>query len=565
MKKAIAFILTAALCVSLFGSFAFAQEKQVFKVVNLGDSTSVGQALDDYGAYGRYGLLTYNNPITASYYDRGFMNDGSRDAYPAQLARYIQGKNPDLDVQFTNLGVSGIRSVELLKMIDPETVADPYADSIVEQINQLWEYEYAEQYDGMTLSEFMVQEIKNADLITVDALLNCFTAVLEDRFAVAFSDDEELREEFAEPSLHELIDKLAPGAKEALDALMVQLETILGVSLSDNMVKTAADVLVYCYLDCCVRFSELIDKLRELNPDARILVGGTYNPLPDLKLTYDGHIFCAGQLLSAVGNLIDKYVVKYAPQRNEYTYINLPQDIETYRNYMTSCGNMWELSDNFRNRMICDMFTTGGNYYSGNIFWAAICARSKELGGRTDSVGRTWLSADVVADMIEIVQEQGENADPFYRAAADVTEQYINRIIDILTYDTFDAVEFIKAWVGDIGTVDLMTILNTPIEKMDESEKAAVFCHGLMHAATAAGAHFSLAGCNTKFACAVDAYENCPTPEESDIAVQEEMKQSFVSGILGTLKAPVLDAIFKVLDTVFNRIEDFFLSFLPSC
>ena len=91
MKRAIAFILTLALCAGLMNGFAFAQEKETFKVVNLGDSTSVGQALDDYGAFGRSGMNSYSDPY-AAYYDLGFLTDGSRDAYPAQLARYIQEK-----------------------------------------------------------------------------------------------------------------------------------------------------------------------------------------------------------------------------------------------------------------------------------------------------------------------------------------------------------------------------------------------------------------------------------------------------------------------------------------
>lgn len=544
-KKALALIIALVMCVSLVPAAALA-DKPVYKVVAVGDSTSVGLGLDDYGIYT---LTESTTSPTKSYpyasvYGKGFLDYGSKDAYPARLSRYLQEKMPDREVQFTNLGISGARANDILAIIDPEYELDETGRDFMTYVYSMLESVCAEPLTGLDMHTLFVQEIESADLITLDCVMNSFTGELFDRFGALMSDDPELAALYPE-KISDLADKVSPGAKKLIDGFIENFKNTTGLALPQNIATSAADILTYCYLDFCVNFSLLVDEIREINPDAKILVGGGYSPLGFLKLSYKGIEIESGSLCSAFMGLVNAYMAGVAPQRNEYTFINIPLDIETFHDYVAKADSVWDLSPVFLKRLIDDSFGIDHSSIA-----TPLCTRgraeAKALG--YDISAYYPIYPDMMYEYYDDVRQNGENAGEVNKIIVGLFNRAFDLMINSMKMTTIDlegAMEAMSSSSGNLYTV-LLKYVDRDFDELTPAEQAEIFIACMEDPREGIMAHFSYEGCALKYELAVKALEEELPPSYYSLDIGYGIKRDFESGILNTIMSAIRNIFARI-------------------
>ena len=568
-KKALALFLVLVMGLSLVPAAAFA-EKPVYKVVAVGDSTCVGLGLNDYGVYTLTDSTTSqtNSYPYASAYNKGFLDYGSKDAYPARLSRYLQEKMPDREVQFTNLGIAGARANDILAIIDPEYEPDETGRDFMTYVYSMLESVCAEPLTGLDMHTLFVQEIESADLITLDCVMNSFTAELFDRFGALMSGDPELAALYPETPA-DLADKVCPGAKKLIDGFAVSFKNTVRSVLPENIVTSAADILMYCYLDFCVNFSLLVDKIREINPDAKMLVGGGYSPLNFLKLQYNGAVIDVGSLCSAFMGIVNAYMTGVAPQRDEYTFIDIPLNIETFRDYVAKADTVWDLSPTFLNRLIDDSFGLDHSSIA-----TPLCTR-----GRAEAVERGLditdyypIYPDLMYGYYEDVRQNGENAGEVNKILVGLFNRAFDLMINSMKMTTIDleaAMEGISSSGGNVYTV-LLKYVDRDFDELTPAEQTEIFIACMEEPREGIMAHFSYDGCALKYELAVKALEKGGNKLMQTENILDSARQNVKNGILSSLTS-VLKNVLASIDfadffaSIAENIHQFFVRLLPTC
>ena len=561
-KKILAFFLVLALCLSLVPAAAFA-DKPVYKIVAVGDSTCVGLGLDDFGMYKMRDCISSPIPEETLWYyfvyDKGFLDYGSKDAYPARLARYLAEKMPEADVQYTNLGISGIRADEILQILDPIYELDPAGEYTYNECITLLEPLCSLPLTGLGLRELFTEEIKSADLITLDCVMNSFTYYLGERMSALMSGDPELMEQYSQ-SPADLAAKLVPEAKQCIDRFAAGFKSAVRTVLPENIVTGAIDALTYCYMDFCTCFSLLVEKIRELNPDAKLLVGGAYNPLHDMKLEYMGLTLDAGPLLSSFFGLVNEYIAGLAPQRDEYSFINIPFDIETTRDVLRRADTVWDLPTVSLNRMIDVLF--GDNH---SLLATPLCtrARAEAVAQGIDISEYTSIWPDMMFGYYEDVRQNGASAAEMNKLIVGLFNKVFDLILGCMKMDTMDAQGALAGMNEDYHTV-LLRYMDTPFEELSPAEQTEIFVSVCMKLREGMAVHFSADGCKEKFELAAQALEEPRSSGSYVGSLLDGVRENALAGLRSSLQ-DTLHKLFARIDLpallsgLRDRIAQFFI------
>ena len=557
------------MCLSLVPAAAFA-DKPVYKVVAVGDSTCVGVGLDDFGVYT---LTDATTSLGECYYytgtyGLGLLDYGSKDAYPARLARYLQEKMPDRKVQFTNLGISGIRANEILAIIDPTYELDQTGKDAMRYFKHMLEPVCCEPLTGLDLTTLFNQEIKSADLITLDCVMNSFTDCLISRVTSIMSGDPEEIELYSD-SVSDIADRVSPGAKKLIDGFVESFKKSTGLVLPQNTATQVTDALAYSYLDFCVNFSLLVDKIRELNPDAKLLVGGGYSPLNFLKLQYNGAVIDVGSLCSAFMGIVNAYMTGVAPQRDEYTFLDIPLNIETFRDYMAKADSVWDFSPMFLNRLIDDSFGTD----HGSIA-TPLCtrARAEAKAQGLDITDYYPIYPAMMFDYYEDVRQNGENAGEVNKIIVGLFNRAFDLMINSMKMTAIDVEAGLE--VLSYPKVNTYAVLLKYVDKnFDEltpAEQTEIFMSVVLQPRDGMMLHFSYDGCALKYELAVKALEEGGNKLMQTENILDSARQNVKNGILSSLTS-VLKNVLASIDfadffaSIAENIHQFFVRLLPTC
>ena len=585
-KKALALFLTLVMCLSLVPAAAFA-DKPVYKVVAVGDSTCVGLGLNDYGVYSITDHIiktATSHTGCSSALNFGFWTYGSEKAYPALLADYLAEKMPEYNVKFSNLGISGIRANEILCLINGETETDYAGQGMLDKCYDWIDVWAGRPKTGIRITPLFNREIKSADLITLDCAMNSFTGVLTGRLLdILYNDLESLAEYGDLKYSHEdFLRILAPVADELSEEnVLGAVEKLGGLMSNISGAITPVDIIEECFCDFCVNFSKLVQKLRELNPTAKILVCGTYNPFYDLSMEFNGVEFDFGSLVSSYLGLADLYMSKLAAERDEYLFVDLPDNVETIREVMAKAGDVWGVSPVFLSRLIDSMYSEYPEQVALPLLEKVRIeadARGVDLKGYVSHFTSKYSDSDLILPSVvdaafADVRENGDAAEAANRVIVDVYSRYFNLIIGCMDLKKLDAVGWLLS--KDIGCHELLySLMDKSPDELTDTEKTELFCVCNEKLREGMGAHFSEDGCRLKFELARDVLE--ADAEDSGVSdriigeIKTEAKQSVDNSIQGSLVGILKNVLAKIDVTAFfanisQDIRQFFVKLVPTC
>lgn len=552
IKKGLALLLTAAMCLGLLTTFAGAEgfwRKPMYKIVNLGDSTSVGFGLDDYGLYSFRPYISspnlephyeYNNGL----YMHGFLDCISKDAYPVRIYEYLKSAMPYRDVQFINLGLSGQRVNELRAILDPEYEGDSLTKDLFSECNtyglipQLFDLSKW----GNDLHTMFTEEIKDADLITLDCCMNSFTEYFNHRILAVLSGDEELMAPYTDDTLASLADEVLPGIKPLADAITAKFVEVFGDALPDKALTAALDTVVYCFTDFCICFNKTVGLIRELNPHARILVGGAYNPFNGLSVIIDGVKIDGGSFVSVITELVNTYMTAIEPQRNTYSFIDLPDDIETFREYFAAAGDVWGLSREFRSHLIDDIFGVDHGLYAVDII-NKVRTIGAEMGVYDGTGKYSSLWPEDIVEAFDDVEQNGEDAVTMNKLLVDQFSEIINLLIASANVTEFDINLLISIAVGFEPYALAVEYMGRSFDELTPEEQSALAIATISTIRSGALVHFSYKGCDQKTQAAFKAL-SLPLP--ASVYGRDALKSVGVNALLGlinTIWQPLADLL----------------------
>ena len=560
-KKALALFLTLVMCLSLVPAAAFA-DKPVYKVVAVGDSTCIGLGLNDYGVYKICDYITSENEVIpySSAFNHGFLEYGSAKAYPALLADYLAEKLKDRKVEFINLGISGIRCDEILEIIEPGGRLDTTGQSNMDEYRNVLAPAYGLDEEGLT--GLFRREIKSADLITLDSVMNNFTGYMTSRIDAILSGDAERIEEYGD-SLSDLAELVQPGARQLMYSMSEVLMNILRDKMTDSELSDLIYAVTYCYYDFCLHFSQLVRKIRELNPTARMLVGGAYVPFNGMSLYANGTELPMDKITLALKGILDTYITAIAPERNEYSFIDVPDDVQTFREYMASFDSVWELPEVFLMRIVDSLF--GDNHMELAV---PLCTRARAEAAKLDLTIRPIYPVDII-EAFDDVRENGEDADIINVLLTDQFGRFIDLILMGAKINSIDLETLLDSLsIYSFGTI--LSLMDVPDEELTEADTTKLFIAACTGIRDGIAAHFSEQGCYQKYEAAVKAYESGMTAEGSSANVIRDMGHSAADAAWVILKPSVMEKLASIdfadfFASIAENVRQFFISLLPAC
>ena len=210
---------------------------------------------------------------------------------------------------YYNLALPGLRTHEIRAILDPSFKGDQYTAEILGITNP-------NGYEALHAKA--VEYIKNSELVTIacgsnDVALNCLIRSLHVINDYSFYDDLEAQ----------VLAMYANGQFEEASRTIALVARTLG-----HAAPAAAAYLEGLVTGMTLFFDNwdpIIDAIHNINPNAKIVAVGFYNPFKSYALTDfgDENILKIGHLLDALLGTLDLYITNLASTRAYYTYANI--------------------------------------------------------------------------------------------------------------------------------------------------------------------------------------------------------------------------------------------------
>jgi len=327
--------MTVGLCPAAFALDASdLADGNVINYVSLGASNANG-----------YGMRGYLGPD--EYYERPLEKDGINiygykqkveDSYPDLIADYFEAQG--YTVNRDELAMSSMRAEELRFLLDDSYAGDAYTDWRFYDVDgdsdsQYWfklagELAWHELYGSgdPTMVEAVAalktsyrQAITDADLITLDIGINNFGVYLSNQIINrAYDNDLGL----IDPAIAA---QYAQGKAYAMQLIQQYMGSALSVIPASD-IEFIADTMAYALVGFCVNFDIIVEKIRDLNPDATIVTVSIQNLMDGLYMTVPGVNFKIpmGDMFGALINAANLYVAGLSPYSDEYICADVRAD-----------------------------------------------------------------------------------------------------------------------------------------------------------------------------------------------------------------------------------------------
>ena len=278
-RKILAALLTAVLMVSMFSTFAFAATTATVKNYNcyvyLGDSVPAG---DYCPGYKRGSFYSATWPI-------------ANTSYPQLVAKRVKSKKT------YNMAKFGYRTQDLRMLLDDTYNGDELSCRLMPRVKGTYVTDNEIDWDGVNkLSQSYRSYIKKANLITLEIGSNDFIQPIRVAKDITMGRDS-------------MMAKVPPVDNS--DALSILASNYKKKRFVANMNRLEAAAIS----NYKTNFDVIITKIRELNPNAQIVVVGFYNP----AYSWTG----VGPLLDPIVNAGNRYLQSECPHRDEYTYVDI--------------------------------------------------------------------------------------------------------------------------------------------------------------------------------------------------------------------------------------------------
>lgn len=306
-KKAISFILAVVLCFGMLPAAAFA-ETDTLTYVALGDSMSQGYMFTDYNENPEGHFCGWEGTSERSYIKK-FLNDLKTD----------NGGNVD----FIDLTIQGLQPDEVYAFLKPETFDFDSMTKGARKHIGWWTGDYEtdeeqgpqylfETFDAM--SDYYIDSIKKADIITYDIGMNYFGTYLND-----------IRGE------DEVFTKLLPDNiyTKQVESIRSEISDMLGRNGMEAL-GSKMDGILYAYVSYMVYTDKCISAIKELNPDAEIILVPLANPHKDLNVEINGVKISFSAIIDLMLESLNNYIEYWSPNRDQYTIAHLNGPVTSF-------------------------------------------------------------------------------------------------------------------------------------------------------------------------------------------------------------------------------------------
>ena len=407
---------------SYTGSGYVANENSYY--VSLGDSSVTGLHTGD-PAYGNYG---YKTKVSTS--------------APYQVA---QGLGLNVNTQYEQLALSGLRTTDLRYVLDSSFVTDEYTfDAEKRRVD-----EAAGSYEQ--LRNDYLTTLPKADLITISIGNNNFSEFLS--LQVTGKISELLNEELKGPlsgifgkkikeAISQYIDLdrssykmnwegyigaegvvqlktalaevrtklLAEGVPEnypvnAADLVgltlpaAIQAQLMIDIPMADMMVYVA-ECLLYGYVTFVVDSEAAFDMIHEIAPNAELVILSMYNPTDELTFTFNGKTLPYGEIYGYMAKIMSLYSLNYAKTTPKTTFVDIYMTETIADEMIKETGGQYELMTfltTVTNNSADFHATRAGHIYMKDQILAALAPKEDGLKGDADGSGEVdYLDAMIV-------------------------------------------------------------------------------------------------------------------------------------------------------------------------
>ena len=202
---------------------------------------------------------------------------------------------------------AGLRAEDVRYILDETYVPDAYGKENVKNVEEL--------------RALYTSEIEKADLITVGVgnvtpfvfaqIQRVVTgkAPYEMDWAKLVGED---HVQYIEMALNE-VDKYLAGA---------ELGKVMSIDLTEVM-SVAAESYAYAYAGFALNYAEMLNDIHEINPEAEVIVVGSYNPLSELAIEIEGEETVVGEYIDYLVELMDFQFLAYSMLTPNTTFVEV--------------------------------------------------------------------------------------------------------------------------------------------------------------------------------------------------------------------------------------------------
>ncbi len=285
-KKKLAAVLLTALMVALCCVPTFAVSRTYRNYAVLGDSVPTGYMLDGYKFGGKKKALW---PIV-------------RGSFPTYVAKGVGARNTYM------LAHSGYRTADLRRVLDPSYEGDYFNGRRLPTLP-----------NSMTVDEVALKKLRRevTGYIAKSDLINLHIGG-NDAFQFVLILRDMIRDDEA------AVEDLQQLQGIDLEAAMKDVGTLAGNSRTVTEIVKMELRALYDFQTC---FDANIKRLHEINPNAKLVVIGIFNPLDCAKL--GGTDLSLGLVVQPIIEYFNNYMRSGCKYRKYYTLVE-PKDLETY-------------------------------------------------------------------------------------------------------------------------------------------------------------------------------------------------------------------------------------------
>ncbi len=233
----------------------------------------------------------------------------AKDSYGYRLA-VSEELNLNPKTQYKELGMVGMRAEDLLYILTEDAVLDTFGEAKIRALD-------AAKTSYKT-------EIARADLITVGLSNNTITNFVVSQVKNSITGK-------AVP-IDWTICVGVDGAAEIAEILAKIKDYLVGSGIDSaiaDMLVYAIESYAYGYVGYALNYSKAIDAIHVINPDALVVIVGSFNPIDDLAIIMEETVVPVGELVGSLVEMSNVYAVGYAVTTDNTVYVDAP-DVETF-------------------------------------------------------------------------------------------------------------------------------------------------------------------------------------------------------------------------------------------
>lgn len=290
--------------------------------VSLGDSMTNGFGMADYyiGTDNHYGFEV--------------KSPNSLDTYPVRFAEYLTDEG--FSVNHNALAVSGFRSAELRYLIDPGFSGDAYpiteGAGFINKCQSLLPDGYSKNLAG--LREYYTDKIQDADIITYSFMYD-FGYTLSNNIMGSLGMSTPLGNDF---SLYMDADVLAAFENIKIEisefVLDILTEQNIDVAPYQDIIDIAEGLvqsMIFSIVSYCSNFDANMERIFELNPDAKVIVIDSYSNIPGMTIPLENDMCVpVGDIVQFIMGIANLYAEYLSPWSCQTYHVDIDEDVTKF-------------------------------------------------------------------------------------------------------------------------------------------------------------------------------------------------------------------------------------------